>query len=500
MTQSAAVVAPAPLDLAAMLDRWVAAWRMALIDCVWHVGRRIADRILAKFAYHDSTRYRELIRRAATHIGPLAEYDATELNALVREVRRLDPGGLGVWYLAHTPRELDLTELCRCALAAPRAGPPRAVARWLGRALGGDPIWWSVDSYWFDVLASQTLIYAAVGAAQAALHLTSDPDQTQCAAGQAHLLAAGNSLQTVARAYARAFDQQTPVSPDAAGLAYQALNGLRRLLNQTDLTAADEQLAGHAARLAIQTAQTACSAVLAITSKRLPPPPDSFGVRERLAALARSVDALTSRVPSSPGESADVSTRATWSTQARRVLAATSAVLAHQAPARPTDRPGSAPDPSAKSLGSAALAEASAVTLDAWAWIHEWSDTASEQDSAPIRKPQETFEVVGTVRKFSASSSGNPPYVRQLVAALTGRLPTSAILAAVRGLAATGERSLPAAACIAALCRGTGDLPRELWGLIQAGDTSAKEKSLAFQLWRRLGVLRPPVRNVGEAR
>ena len=70
MAQSAAVVATAPLDIAALLDRWLAAWKVLPVGWLRGTWGRIADRILAKFAYHNARRYQELLQRAASHIGP----------------------------------------------------------------------------------------------------------------------------------------------------------------------------------------------------------------------------------------------------------------------------------------------------------------------------------------------------------------------------------------------------------------------------------------------
>src|SRR6266487_4125591 len=87
-------------SLAARVSRW---------------GRRVTARILAKFAYHDSRLYRSLVYRAANLAGQ-AEVSAALLSA----IRKLDPQGLGVWYLSRIAQAPKLTDLCRRAIALPR--------------------------------------------------------------------------------------------------------------------------------------------------------------------------------------------------------------------------------------------------------------------------------------------------------------------------------------------------------------------------------------------
>ncbi|MBI3464817.1 MAG: hypothetical protein HY000_17450 [Planctomycetes bacterium] len=464
MAQSAAVVATAPFDFAAVLDRWMAAWNVPPIRWLRDTCRRLADRVGAKFSYHDSRRYRELIRRAAAHIGP-----GVEIDSLVRDIRKLDPSGLGVWYLARSPRGSDLVELCRRTLLTPHAGPPRPVTRWLEQGLAGMHLWWSRDPCWCDALSSQTLIAAAVSALLAARELTGNPSKSHWSAAQSSLLAAAKAVQTVDRVYPKAFDRRIPAASEAAGLTYQALNLLRRIVNQTALAAVDEQLGSEAARLAIRAAHTACYTASELATLR-PQPLPAHSVPNRLAALARSVDALAFRAAASlHAESSLVEGEDTWVSQTVRVLASTCSALG--------DR-GSGPDASQALCQSEdgneicrwsnALAETSAETLDAWGWIYEWTGAAAlEPDS-------------------------QPPWVTTLVDALTGNLASRDVIEAVRALACADERALPAAVCMAALCGGLRRLRRELWGLIQATDSSRKERSLAFQLfWKQFGHNRP---------
>ena len=460
MAQSAAVVATAPLDFAAVLDRWMAAWNVLPIGWLRDNCRRLSDRVRAKFSYHDSGRYRELIGRAAAHLGP-----GVELDSLVRDIRKLDPSGLGVWYLARIPRGPNLIESCRHTLLTARPGPPRAVTRWLEQALAGEPIWWSPDRCWFDALVSQALIRVAVCALLASRDLAGSPSQARWSAAQSSLLAAATAAQAADRAYSRAFDRRIPAAGEAAGLTYQALNLLRRVVNQTALAAVDEQLGNEAARLAIRAVHTACSAASHLAALRAPPPPDQSD-HNRLAALARSVDALASRASaSSHVEHLLNEDEGTWLSQTARVLASTCMVLGGAGYSRNSSQPLLRSENGTEiSRWSNALAEASAETLDAWGWIYEWAGA------------------------HDGEADGTTSWATQLVDTLTGKLASSDVVEAVRVLAAPGGRPLAAAVRVAALCDGMRRLRRDLWGLIQAADSSSREKSFAFQMfWRLFG-------------
>jgi hypothetical protein len=473
MAESAAIVVPVLPELRGhdTTDAWSEARpRLTFPLRLRRAVDRVIDRVLAKFAFHDPDRYRELLERACTLAGepvPSAEF--------LRSIRKLDPRGLGVWYLSRCAGAARLTELCRRAVATPGTGPPRPVARSLDRALAGERVCWFGESGGFDALAAATFVVSALAATLAATDLVWFEGKPPWTTALHKLTITANATQAAVRAHRRVAGRTVVAAEESSRLLYQAVNIARRALNHTDLLALDEQLAREAVRLALSAANAACGASVEWMTRTLDDPSksDTAAARARIAALARSVDALASRMSASiRNESPPVATLDFVLVQSARVL-------------------GDAPKPlrpwfiylpmlpEVRSIGTAGelcerancLADGSAETLESWATLHDLlsAKTAEEKSAA------------------SASiRTAAPVWATSLVRSVTGRSDSRDVLDAIRTLTGPPTKAVPAAVVLAALSTCSLKLRHDLWKLVRDLHASNQERSLAFQLFCRL--------------
>src|SRR5262245_34151251 len=82
----------------------------------------VIDRVRAKLAFHDSRRFRHLVEQTFHFSG-----QPTHLPEDFTRLRRFDPGGLGIWYLARGGRQARLEDLCQQAIALRGFGTPRPI-------------------------------------------------------------------------------------------------------------------------------------------------------------------------------------------------------------------------------------------------------------------------------------------------------------------------------------------------------------------------------------
>jgi hypothetical protein len=431
---------------------------------------RVVDRVRAKLAFHNSNRYRELVKNACGFAR-----DADLSPQFVQLIRKVDPHGLGIWYLARCVGTNSLVELCRRAFATPGTGPPRTVARSLERALAGDRVCWFGESGGFDALGAETLVVSALAATLAATELAWFDGKPPWGEVLNCLTVTANATQSAVRAQRRVRGQVNRTADEACRLAYQAVNVVRRALNHTDLLAVDEQMAREAARLALDAGSSACSAAVQSMTDPCDPStsPDAAAARSRLAALARSVDALISRVATSVrNESAPAATSDFVLGQAARVLDDAPKALRRwfiHLPMPPTIAVGATASELCRLSNS--LAEASTETLESWATLHELisSKSADSNSGAP-----------------AGSGTKTPVWAVRLVRAATGKCGDQEVIESIRDLGGPADRRVAAAVCIAALSTCSLKLRRELWKLIRDANTSDQERSLAFQLFWRL--------------
>lgn len=432
--------------------------------------RRLVDRVLAKLAFHNSDGYSELLERACALAGETNRY-----GEFLGTVRKLDPHGLGVWYLARCAGTRRLTELCRRAVATPGAGPPRPVARSLERALAGERVCWFGESGGFDALAAETLVMSALGAALAATDLAWFDGKPPWGKVLHNLTITANATQAAVRVHRRVVGDTVRAAEEASRLVYQAVNIVRRALNHTDLLAIDEQLAREAVRLALASGNSACSAAIHLTTDK----PDDAArseaavARARLAALARSVDALVSRIAASVrNESPPASTLDFVLAQSARVVADAPKALRPwfiHLPVSPASGGGSTAGELCQQANL--LAEGSAETLESWATLHELLSIkpADTKSAAPI-----------------ASRTTTPPWATRLVRTATERWSSQEVIDSIQDLIGPPERAVSAAVCLAALSHSSLKLRQDLWKLIRDANASDQERSLAFQLFWRL--------------
>lgn len=426
--------------------------------------------MLAKLAFHNPRNYRQLIERSCALAG-----DTMPSGEFLRTIRKLDPHGLGVWYLARCASTGRLTELCRRAVATPGAGPPRPVARSLERALAGDRVCWFGESGGFDALVTETLVLSALAAALAATDLAWFEGKPPWGAAIHSLTITANAIQAAVRTHRRVLGNTVHAAEETNRLVYQAVNMVRRAVNHTDLLAVDEQLAREAVRLALASGNSACNAAIQLMtgSQDDSATPNDAAARARLAALARSVDALVSRISASVrNESPPPATLDFVLAQSARVLADAPKGLRHwfiHLPVAPTSFGGSRA--SALCQQANLLGEACAETLECWATLHELLSVRpmDTKSAAPI-----------------ATRATTPAWAMRLVRATTGRWSSQEVIDSIRDLTGPPERSIPAAVTIAALPHSSLKLRRELWRLIRDANSSDLGRSLAFQLFGRL--------------
>lgn len=473
MAESAAVAVAALPELRERSEpavRFPPRPRLSLDSRIRRAFSRGVDRVLAKLAFHDPERYRTLLERSCMLAGgtiPSADF--------VRSIRRLDPHGLGVWYLARCAGTRRLTELCRRAVATPVSGPPRPVARSLERALAGEHVCWFGESGGFDALAAETLVMSSLAAALAATDLAWFEGKPPWDTVLHRLTMTANATQAAVRAHRRVVRVTVRDAEESSRLVYQAVNIVRRALNHTDLLSVDEQLAHEAVRLALAAGNSACSAAIQLTTAPTDDrvTPDAAAARARLAALARSVDALVSRISASVrNESPPAPTLDFVLAQSARVLADAPKTLRHwfvHLPVSHTDTTGS--KTGALCQQSNQLADDSAEMLESWATLHELLSIkpAPTKSAAPI-----------------AARAATPAWATRLVQSVTGRCSTHEVLDSIRDLTGPPERAVPAAVSIAALSHCSLKLCHDLWTLIRDSDSSDQERSLAFQLFWRL--------------
>ncbi len=433
--------------------------------------RRLFDRVLAKMAFHNRREYRELIQRACDHVGePKLSADS------IRTIRRLDPQGLGIWILAGIQGQPRLADLCRHLIRSPGIGPPRVLARSLERALVGEHVCWFGAPDGFVALTAGSLITSALAASLAAVALLQPDGMQLWNPTLAHLTFIGNSIQATVSAFRRVFIRPFIAGDTAARLAVQAVNVIRRAMNRTDLMAVDEQLAHEAARLALTSAHAGCTAALELLDK-----PTDHAVksaadfsREKLASIARTVDALASRLQAIHRPETPAATNALIE-HAQKVIAQIPNAL------RPWTinlQEGSAAELSAStdplSRRAVELALASSDILETWALLHELM--------LPAKSTGEITETNCRASKLA--------WAPRLVSSLACRWRSHEVIDALRQLNDSPDQSVSAASCIAALPHGSWRLHRDLWNLIRSSESSVLEKSLAFQLFWRLEAIR----------
>jgi hypothetical protein len=284
-----------------------------------------------------------------------------------------------------------------------------------------------------------------------------------------------NATQVAVRAYRRVVGQTDRIAEESSRLVYQAVNVVRRALNHTDLLSVDEQLAREAVRLALAAGNSACSAAIQLTTGTQDnlATPDAAAARVRLAALARSVDALVSRIAASVrNESPPAPTLDFVLAQSARVLADAPKTLRPWFIHLPVS-PANGGNSTAGELCRQAnlLADASVETLDCWATLHELLsiEPAEPKSSAP-----------------TAARAGTPPWATRLVRSVTGTWSSQEVIDSIRDVTGPSDSAVPAAVCIAAISHSSLKLRHDLWKLIRDGGSSDQERSLAFQLFWRL--------------
>jgi hypothetical protein len=421
----------------------------------------VADRLRAKFSFHDSRRYRALVGQAFQLSGL-----AIGGPQVFARLRRLDSDGLGIWYLAQGGRQPRLEEVCRKAIALPGIGLPRAIARSLDRAWAGEMTCWFGESTGFDALVAETLISAGQAATLVAVDLTWPGDAETLARAANQLTRTANAVQTAGRAAHRVIGRSPSVADETTRWLFQSVNLLRRALNHTDLLAVDEQIARESARQALAAASSAAAAAISLSSHT---PRDGIAseaaaARNKLSALARTVDALASRVSASLRSQSPPLTTANFIVeQSGRILTDATKAL------RPwhIELPCAAGLPTSSDLGGLCarandLAESSSEVLEAWAILHELSIA---RDGASARLPGWADRLVQSI---AGAWTGHE--VAQWLGAVSGRC----------------EQAVAAAVGLTVLRCGSLQLRRELWRLMRAPRCTALERSLAFQLFWRL--------------
>jgi hypothetical protein len=426
---------------------------------------RFKDRISAKLAFHDPTRYRALVHQAMESAGVSLASPAT-----IHKLRRLDPDGLGIWYLARGGRQPLLADLCRKAIALPGLGPPRAIARALDRAWSGEKTCLFGESTGFDALMAASLIGAGHAATLVAAHLAWPDGANPLSSAANQLTRTASAVQSAGRAYARVGRSGSPAQETTRWL-FQAVNLLRRALNHTDLMAVDEQIARESARESLAAASAACAAALNLsTDCQANEVSEGGAAREKLAAIARTMDALASRVAVSlRTDSPPLSSQNFLIEQSTRVLTDTIKSL----------RPWHIELQCATMTSESAdiqnfctrandLAEASADVLDSWAVLHELFSVGSSGSAGPERR----------------ASQSTPLWAERLVRAIGQQWSCEDVVSALRAVAGRSEQAVTLAVELSVL-HGSLQLSRELWRLIRASRSIPLERSLAFQLFLR---------------
>jgi hypothetical protein len=422
----------------------------------------LEHRIRAKIAYHHCSTYLALVHRATGGAGAVLTGPM-----ILQKLRRFDPDGLGIWYLAHGGSGVRLDDLCRKAIGIPGLGPPRPIARALDRIWTGGVACLFGQSAGFDLLMAAALIGAGSAATQVAAQLLG-PDASRFFADATNQLTrTASAVQSAGRAYARA-GRHEPAAQETARWLFQAVNLLRRALNKTDLTSLDEQIARESARESLTAANSAYAAALKLTELL---PADEMGretvaSREKIASAARTMDALAARVATflrpeslpygSAGVLAEQSARVLfdtvrslrpWQIDLPWTTVSNATRCGHQVFSRGND-----------------LAEEAAAVLDSWAVLHDLCSPASA--SSDPSKPKAA-----------------PLWAERLVRTISRRWSCHEILSSLRAVSGSSELAVAAAVELSVLRTGSLQLSRELWKLIRTPRCSSQERSLAYQLF-----------------
>jgi hypothetical protein len=451
----------------ALLDRAAAPAKESLFRRVWATLSSIRDRISAKLAFHNSHLYTSLAARAFRH----AQQPNPD-SLMLRRLRQIDPAGLGIWYLAKGGEQPRLDDLCQRAIELPGIGPPRAIARALDRARAGQPTCWFGESSGFSALMAESLISAAQGATLVAARLLWSNDLGALRRAADHLTRTAAAAQTAGRAHDRVAGQALPAAQEATRWVFQSVNLLRRGLNHTDLFAIDEQIAREAARQALAAASSGCAAALTLCTS--PPKgalePERSAARDKLAALARTVDALASRVSAWLRADSQPSIENVIAEQSGRVLAEAAKSMRLWSIELPcTGDAANTNGLETLCVRANDLAELSAEALESWAILHEvWLAETTSAESRP------------------AARSKRPPWADRLVRVTSGTMPPEGIVEAIRNVSGRSESAVAAGVGLSVLRFGSLKLRRELWKLIRAATSSPLERSLAFQCFLRL--------------
>jgi hypothetical protein len=418
-------------------------------------------RARAKFAFHDATRYRNLVARVARFI-PAADRP----DQLGGVFRRLDRDGLGVWLLARSRNDVSLVDLCRRAIATPGVGPPRAIAQLLEQSLVGRPVRWFGDRTDCDLLGATTLLGSAIVASLVAGDLASVDDRPDWASAQSRLTSAASALQSTVRSLRRVHGGASE-SDRAAALLYQAANIARRALNRTDLLSVDAKLATEVIHLALAAGQAANSAALELLVDSTDVEPSiPHSARDRFRALARGADAVLARCDQLLRRGAVSDARDEAAEQVAQVLSDVCLALASHGVELPAiahmDLCGRA----------GAVVQSTAELLDAWTVGQTAVD--SPDDASPAGSQRHRGD----------------EWPSELQRCVSGGCTSRQLLDWLHELAA-GTSCVRAAVGLSAFRRQSRQLDRELWALIRARDSSPVVRSLALQMFFRLRRLSP---------
>ncbi len=473
MTASAAVAATR------LSEHEVRAWASVAHDAAPRRGffalaksaiGRLVDRVLAKLAFHDARRYRMLIERVARLAAPHDADSARHAESLATLARKLDPEGIGVWYLARIDAAPTLAATCRHALNV-RGGPPRPVVRLLEQSMAGRRVCWFGESGGFEALTAESLISASIVA-----ELTGVMNGSEQAPAwpetMATLTKAAAALQTAVRSHRRVFNRPIAAADQAVSLTFQAVNVVRRAVNRTDPQSVDERLAADVARIAHAAAQSACSAALEITAELSSPSDADAPPHGRLASLARTVDALLARVPAGPhnAESTDDSGDSLPSQTVRILLELVRSLRAWGIQLDPSESPVAGHESQLCRTANDMLGR-SAETLEAWAVLHETLHIATRD-----------------ARTAGAPEHVAPAWATQLVHTVTGQATSDDVIRSLQALDDSSEDAVAGAACVAAIRAGSLQLHRELWKLIQSARSNNRRRVLALQLFWRVAM------------
>ncbi len=455
-----ATTAPAPhlpIEQATTADR-SAVRRESAAKHIADVARHFIHRARAKLAFHDATRYSELVEQVLRLVPASDRPDAPG-----QLLRQLDRDGLGVWLLARSGPAVSLTDLCRRAIAAPGVGPPRALATLFESSLAGRSVRWFGAPADCELLGTTALMGAAIVAGLVATDLACAQDQPDWHSVQNRLTGTANGLQSAIRSLRRVHPGALGCAERSAALIFQAANITRRALNHTDLMSLDAKLAAEAVHLSLTAGQAASAAALECLTDS--PDAESSGAdpaRNHLRSLARTMDAVLARLAQSFRRGSELDVRARTGEQFDHLLVDACAALASRRIVL------------AARTGADLCTRAEAVVQSAAELLDAWSVFLGR-----------TADPNGGHRLGRGTE-----WVGELERSVAGECGSRDVLNWLRELARSGS-CVGAAVCLSALRRRCRQLDREIWALIRARDSTPLLRIVAVQLFFRLRRLSP---------